>query len=220
MKHTRRIMLFMCLPALMIQVHARAAKLYKWTDSEGKVHYSQFQPAATDSRQTKTIRIHSSPKPAAEEAPETDTSQPGDKHKITLEEYCAEEEAYHNYPLECQQLKANQIVQEREKKRAEQDAARKKQAAEQNAKIQKLQDQATVAECRRRRETFCNQPPEGIRLCFAYQSAKQQCLNDPYYSRPSVQYDPGAHVGSSARLASCLQEKRDAYRKRGARDCW
>ena len=125
MKTSRWIQFFMCLSALTMQAHVRAAKLYKWTDSEGKVHYSQFKPAAEDSRQTKTITVHSSPKPATPEQPEADGNSSDNPPEMSREAYCATREGQIAFPGKCMELNVRKADAERAKKKAEQAAQRK-----------------------------------------------------------------------------------------------
>ena len=55
---------WMVLGALLVPVSAMAGQMYKWTDADGKIHYSDQPPPGQGVKQSRTISTPTAPAPA------------------------------------------------------------------------------------------------------------------------------------------------------------
>lgn len=118
------------------------AGVYKWVDENGNVHYSEQPPKAGDHTQLRAQPAESNPQPYSE-----------NKAVSQLRRMEAEKSERRSNEYQKQRLELERQIRER-------DAAQSKYWKNENqrqADEKKSRDDATVAECNRNRETYCDQ---------------------------------------------------------------
>ena len=141
MKHI--INLFLIFSLLSFSSSLLAGKLYKWTDKDGKVHFSQTEPPQNEIKKIDAIHIktHTPNKKDVERAERKLRSYKWEKER---------EERTKNYKRRNEKYAIER--EERQKKY-------KKQQKERNEKYEK----AVIDQCKKTRETHCNRGSAYIR---------------------------------------------------------
>lgn len=123
------------------------AGVYKWVDEKGNVHYSEQPPKAGDHTQLRAQPAESNPQPYSE-----------NKAVSQLRQMEAEKSERRSNEYQKQRLELERQIRER-------DAAQSKywkNEKQRQADEKKARDDATVAECNRNRETYCDQGAKRI----------------------------------------------------------
>ncbi len=172
---------------------AHAEKIYKWTDENGVVHFSQKKPVSQTNITAKTMsdtKSHEdSTKTTTVEAAQGDSAtQQGcivgkdsfnDHGKVVCcNERCVKERFEQGLEITCY---ARECHQEIAKLRFQQDEKKRKQIENQFMRNKRLarefqekRDRKTVEECKRRRNVYCDEGAEGIRKIEAERDEKYQ----------------------------------------------
>ena len=62
-------------------------KIYKWTDANGNVHYSEDKPVDTEVKEIKVNTGKSKPKAAEKQTPDEQVSEPKSADELAVDEY-------------------------------------------------------------------------------------------------------------------------------------
>lgn len=197
MRIATKIFLTLVVSTVAVQLHAQ---IYKWTDENGQVHFSQSKPVARDSDE---VRIKKSP---VVDPVEQTESQGGDnglregqgqvctsgsdyitvgKNVVCCNSRCVKERyskglEFDCYAQECNSLRQELMMEkwqaENKKKQQRWEAERKKAAERREAEKQQTADrnQSVVDECNKRRETYCNEGADRIRSIEKFKAEEQK----------------------------------------------
>ena len=125
------------------------AGVYKWVDEKGNVHYSEQPPTAGAHTQLRAQPAESNPQPYSE-----------NKAVSQLRQMEADKSERNRIQYQKQRLETERQIRERDKERA--DPKYWEREEQRKADEKKARDDATVAECNRNRETYCDKGAERI----------------------------------------------------------
>ena len=132
--------------ALLVGVMALPvyAGVYKWVDEKGNVHYSEQPPKAGDHTQLRAQPAESNPQPYSE-----------NKAVSQLRQMEVDKSERNRIQYQKQRLETERQIRERDKEIS--DPKYWEREEQRQADEKKARDDATVAECNRNRETYCDQ---------------------------------------------------------------
>lgn len=175
-----------------------AQQIYKWTDANGQVHFSDQPPPAAARENAEVVGTLQRPATVS-------TTKPAAPPVVAV-------------PSEYQRMTPERSERlERESRANEQrlaDEAREKQEAtdRQKAETQKVSDQQMMANCLAHREWYCNKPTEEVRRIENEKAwrlydlgAATPCLGNPTSTVPCVVRPPVRPDGPRPRMVSDAQ---------------
>lgn len=141
MKHI--INLFLIVSLFTFSSSLTAGKLYKWTDKDGKVHFSQTEPPQDKIKKIDAIHI------------KTHTPNKKDVERA--------ERKLRNYKWEKEREKRTQDYKKRNEKYAIEREEQNRKRVERQKKWNKQYEKAVKEQCKKTRETHCNRGSAYIR---------------------------------------------------------
>ncbi len=140
------------------------AGVYKWVDEKGNVHYSEQPPKTGGHTQVRAQPALGDPQPKAggHTQPASGASQPGSENKFVsqLRQMEAEKSERERIQGEKQRLETERQIRERDREMS--DPKYWERERQRRADEKKARDDATVADCKSKREVYCDQGAERI----------------------------------------------------------
>jgi hypothetical protein len=125
------------------------AGVYKWVDEKGNVHYSEQPPTKGDHTQLSVQPAQSDPQPYSE-----------NKAVSQLRQMEADKSERNRIQYQKQRLETERQIRERDRETADPKYWEREKQREADEKT--ARDDATVADCKRNRETYCDKGAERI----------------------------------------------------------
>jgi len=171
--------------ALALAPAASVAQVFKWTDDQGQVHYSDHAPAGQTGASVALPKVPKASKPVPTTTPQN--IPPG--YSVDPYGHVVDEDGNTpQYNAEAEAIRKREEQAGRDRTKAFEDSARR--SAQARADAQAAADKALIAQCRANHETYCSNNADKVREGMNRQNMEQ-------YSNALSQHDALMQQGIS-----------------------